>query len=1216
MSSKVEGFTDFEALGIQSQPTRTPNLPFAHPNFQRHSASTRTRHILSLVEQVEFYKSWLALEARAYQAESESGEAAAYAMEARKVHTVGGRKIATFAPFDLAGSALRTITVTQVSILAALGFVLALAIIRYPLVMLAAAVASITLFYFSNLLITLWLSTRSHERVSEGNIPDDVVQALAKADWPPYTILCPLYKETEVVRQFAKAMQALDYPTEKLQVLFLTEDDDEATRTAIREAQLPAHFQIVTVPAGQPRTKPRACNYGLLKATGRYVVIFDAEDIPDPMQLKKAVLTFANYGSEVGCVQAKLNFYNTNQNILTRWFTVEYSTWFDGTLPGLQWAKLPLPLGGTSNHFRLETLRKVGAWDAFNVTEDCDLGLRLSEYGLETVVLDSVTLEEANPAVGNWIRQRSRWIKGYMQTYLIHMRKPTEYLRRGRFKDFVALNLIIGGRTGVLLINPIMWILLLGYLFLGHSLETSYRAMFPPLILYIAVLCLVLGNVTYIYTHFVGCLKRGQYSLIKWTLLIPIYWVLTSYAAYKALIQLITKPHYWEKTKHGLHLPITSAITSSRPRVLSAVSTWEAMPQVEQAPVPQHQSMGLNLFAVDSRAVPGPSRLIASAHDNSHSAFVASSAKSTAEFEIHQPRELNPAIDGQAAYVFPYAAPRSAWPTIRLTLPKDRWLIAAIVIACICSVLSTAYFALNNDLLSIGDAPSHLEIARRIVDNLTPAFAQLGGIWLPLPHLAMLPFAQLDWLWRTGLAGACVAAPCYLLCVIYSYLAARRLTKDSRASFIGSLVFILNPNILYLQSTPLSEMVFLATMIVACYYFLAWVQDDNPNQLVALAAASFLTTLARYDGWPLFLCFAALIGLISWLKHRNFDRCLGNLSLFGLLGGLGIALWFAWCAAIFGDPLYFQRSQFSAQAQQQQLISQHLLFTYHDLGASIRTFAIDAAVALGPGLFVLGILGLVVLIWQRRWAMDTLAALTYLVPSAFYVVSLFTGQAVLWSPQSLPAGSNDWPYYNTRYGVVAIVPAVVLIAILASYLSRKIRLPRSPRFYQTAFRGVGKYACVIGILGQTVLTVNTGVIVLQDAHYGASCMEHRLETYLYQHYNGGKILVSVYANDDVAAFLGPLDGIAFQNLIYDGNGSYWHQALSDPASQADWIIVKPGSAIDQVAAHIDVTNPSFLAQFTLVLQDTAGHNLFHRIGQPLAERQGVPPNMFKQPCTH
>ena len=173
------------------------------------------------------------------------------------------------------------------------------------------------------------------------------------------------------------------------------------------------------------------------------------------------MLTFANHGPNLACVQAKLNFYNPNQNLLTRWFTAEYSLWFDLILPGLQKAHFLLPLGGTSNHFPTQTIRALGGWDAFNVTEDCDLGLRLAWFKLETVVLDSTTYEEANSRTKNWLRQRSRWIKGYMQTYLVHMREPWHYIRHGRIREFLSMQLMIGGKTAVLFINPILWIALL-----------------------------------------------------------------------------------------------------------------------------------------------------------------------------------------------------------------------------------------------------------------------------------------------------------------------------------------------------------------------------------------------------------------------------------------------------------------------------------------------------------------------------------------------------------------------------------------------------------------------------------------------------------------------------------------------------------------------------------------------------------------------------------
>jgi cellulose synthase/poly-beta-1,6-N-acetylglucosamine synthase-like glycosyltransferase len=340
-------------------------------------------------------------------------------------------------------------------------------------------------------------------------------------------------------------------------LLLLTEEDDISTRTVMETLDLPAHFSIITVPDGKPRTKPRACNYGLLQATGEYIVIYDAEDVPDPLQLKKAVLAFANQSRQTACIQAKLNFYNSNQNILTRWFTAEYSLWFDLTLPGLQKLGVPLPLGGTSNHFRTSALRKLGAWDAFNVTEDCDLGLRMAHYGFKTAILDSTTYEEANSQFRNWIRQRSRWIKGYMQTYLVYMRHPLIYLKRERLAEFFSLQLFVGAKTGVLLVNPFMWMLLLIYLLLRPV--TLYHALFPAPILYMGVACLIFGNFFYTYSHIIGCMKRGQYALVKWTLLIFFYWAMASAAAFMALQQLILKPHYWEKTQHGLHLQKTGA---------------------------------------------------------------------------------------------------------------------------------------------------------------------------------------------------------------------------------------------------------------------------------------------------------------------------------------------------------------------------------------------------------------------------------------------------------------------------------------------------------------------------------------------------------------------------------------------------------------------------------------------------------------------------------
>ncbi len=505
-------------------------------------------------ERIKFYAAWLDKQAERDRHHDNAQEINDYIQEAAKIVKVGEHEVAIFAPFRPKLSALQTFTTGQVVSFALIGLLWIAGILLFRLQFLAVVVAAVTILYFLNLLINFSLATRAFRNPPEEHISDDIVNALKDAEWPEYTILCPLYKEAQVVPQFVQAMMALDYTAEKLQILFLTEEDDAGTRNAIRALSLPPHFKIVVVPDGKPRTKPRACNYGLMLAKGQYVVIYDAEDIPDSLQLKKALLAFANHGTDVVCVQAKLNFYNIRQNLLTRWFTAEYSAWFDLILPGLQLANFSLPLGGTSNHFRTGSLRALGGWDAYNVTEDCDLGLRLKRYRMNTVILDSTTLEEANSQLKNWIRQRSRWIKGYMQTYLVHMRHPVEDFRRGRLYDLFSFQFVIGSAMAVLFLNPLMWILLGLYLIFGQSVVNVYHVLFPGPILYLGAICLLFGNFFYIYLYLVACMKRKQYHLLPWILFIPGYWLLMSIAAMLALFELMVKPHYWQKTVHGLHL--------------------------------------------------------------------------------------------------------------------------------------------------------------------------------------------------------------------------------------------------------------------------------------------------------------------------------------------------------------------------------------------------------------------------------------------------------------------------------------------------------------------------------------------------------------------------------------------------------------------------------------------------------------------------------------
>ncbi len=369
------------------------------------------------------------------------------------------------------------------------------------------------------------------------------------AELPLYTILVPLYREAEVIPGLLDGLRALDYAPDRLEVLLLLEEDDEETLDACAGRRMPANVRLLVVPDGYPKTKPRACNAGLEAARGEYLVIYDAEDRPEPDQLRKALAAFAAAPPEVICQQAKLGYYNQRQNLLTRFFTIDYANWFDGILPGLTRLRAPIPLGGTSNHFRVEALRELGGWDPYNVAEDADLGMRLSRRGYRTAVFDSVTWEEANSRVRSWIRQRSRWIKGYMQTFLVHTRRPRLLRRQLGSANLFSFLAVMGGTPAATLLNPIFWALGIAYY---TTRSTAIEALFPTPIYYMGLACLLAGTFIFIYMNMFTAVRWGYDDLAKWALLTPLYWVLLSAAAYVALYDLITRPHHWQKTTHGL----------------------------------------------------------------------------------------------------------------------------------------------------------------------------------------------------------------------------------------------------------------------------------------------------------------------------------------------------------------------------------------------------------------------------------------------------------------------------------------------------------------------------------------------------------------------------------------------------------------------------------------------------------------------------------------
>ncbi len=374
---------------------------------------------------------------------------------------------------------------------------------------------------------------------------------LSDQELPIYSVLVPVFREIPVLNQLLNALTTLDYPPEKLDIKIILEENDTAMVRAVAALQFPVQFEVIIVPAGKPQTKPRALNYALQFCRGQLLTIFDAEDVPEPNQLRIAAETFAASPSHLACLQARLVFYNANENWLTRQFTIEYATLFSLVLPSLAIDELPIPLGGTSNHFRIDILRKIGGWDPYNVTEDADLGLRLARAGYTTGVIDSQTYEEANKHLGNWLYQRSRWLKGFIQTWLVHMRDPRRLWREMGPAGFMVTQATTFGILMSALFHPFL---------VGYSLWMFW--MIDPAVHGTSTSMLILtGLNTAVFVMGYGLtIWAGKIALRKmgiagwwWALAtMPVYWMLVSLASWMALWQFIWNPFHWNKTTHGL----------------------------------------------------------------------------------------------------------------------------------------------------------------------------------------------------------------------------------------------------------------------------------------------------------------------------------------------------------------------------------------------------------------------------------------------------------------------------------------------------------------------------------------------------------------------------------------------------------------------------------------------------------------------------------------
>jgi glycosyltransferase XagB len=407
---------------------------------------------------------------------------------------------------------------------------------------------TMNIFFFLSMLSKIFFFINGIKFKKE--MAHEPVPSFEHKEMPIYSILVPLYQEKEnTIKRLLGALHHLDYPKEKLDIKLIVEMNDHDTINIIKKLKPFPNYYMIKVPENTPQTKPKACNYALNFCHGEFVTIYDAEDCPDPDQLKKALAKFYDPNENISCVQSRLNYYNRTENTLTKLFALEFASWFDYILYGLQKLNVPIPLGGTSNHFRIKILKSLYAWDPYNVTEDADLGVRLALAGLKTVVIDSYTYEEAPIKISAWLNQRARWIKGYFQTFIVHSRSPVRTIKTLGFWRYLGFFFFVGAPGFVYFFVPLVIAISAMSIFVNVELSEaliwfSYRN------LELALIC------NFVMVSYIIHQKKWKKMWLT-TLVFPFYWLLHCMSSYKAVYQLIKKPHHWDKTEHGVSKFVT-----------------------------------------------------------------------------------------------------------------------------------------------------------------------------------------------------------------------------------------------------------------------------------------------------------------------------------------------------------------------------------------------------------------------------------------------------------------------------------------------------------------------------------------------------------------------------------------------------------------------------------------------------------------------------------
>lgn len=494
-------------------------------------------------------------------------------------------------------------------------------------------------------------------------------------------------------------------------------------------------------------------------------------------------------------------------------------------------------------------------------------------------------------------------------------------------------------------------------------------------------------------------------------------------------------------------------------------------------------------------------------------------------------------------------------------------------LATVVSVCAFVWYYSHGEILLYKDAVSHMMIARRVIFSRTPGLGQLGTVWPPLSHLLMLPFVWIEPLYRSGLAGAIPSMAFYIIATIYIFRAARLLFSSALAGWVAAAVFGLNPNILYLQSTPMTELVLLGSVIVGLFYLFRWIEAERPLDLVYCAGAFAAGTLVRYDAWALSLAELAVVGLLVWLRH-GVKAAEGAIWMYGAMAYAGCVMWFLYTWALFGDPMYSVSGPYSSSYQQQVLKSQGLLPAYHNVGLAVREYLQAGVDLVGWPLLALGVIGTIAVLLRYRFAPRMLGLYAVWSLVAFNVLALFLGFTNIETPEVHTY--NGVQFANVRYGIM-VLPAVALFTASLTMFRREL-----------------------AIVGMVVALLWSGLNPLlglpatvrgpsQTSHWAATDQE---ASWFDQHYHGGTILIGAASSTSLVFATGLPD----QDFLNENSPADFNQAIAAPQNHATWIIMDTGTMFVYDAVQARLSGRTDWKKYYTLRATIDGIQFYERVG--------------------